>query len=248
MTSKIKQFNFHLNQTICGKYIIKEKLGAGWEGEVYRVKEIETGIDRAVKLFYPHRNIKNKNAIQYAKLLHTLSGCPIAIQYQTYDNLVYNDRQITLLVSEYIEGELLSSFLQRHPGKHIGVFRGLQLLHALSAGLESMHSLKISHGDLHADNIIVKRYGLGFDLKVLDMYRHQGQTFKNHGQGDICDSIKIFYDAIGGIKKYSKHPPEVKAIIMGLKRTLILKKFKTASQLRLYLENIDWKSSYREKR
>ena len=247
MTSKIDKFSFRSQQQICGKYIIKDKLGEGWEGEVYRIEEIETGIERAAKLFYPQRNVKNKNAVQYAKLLCRLSSCPIVIQYQTYDNLLYKGNKITLLVSEYVEGELLSDFLARHPGKHIGIFRGLQLLHALSVGLESMHNLKISHGDLHDDNIIVKRYGLGFDLKVLDMYRHRGRTLKNHVEDDICDSIRIFYDAVGGAKKYSKHPPEVKEIVMGLKRSLILKKFKTASQLRIYLENIDWKTSYREK-
>lgn len=243
--AQIKSFNFKPETEICGKYSIKEKLGAGWEGEVYRIVEKTTGIERAAKFFFPNRNIKNKTAVQYARLLHKFSNCPIVIHYQTHEFIYYKDQRITLLVSEYVEGELLSTFLARQPGNHIGVFRGLQLLHALIAGLELIHNLRVSHGDLHADNVIVKRYGLGFELKILDMFQ-RGRDLKNHMMDDICDSIRIFYDAIGGAKKYKKHPVEVKQIILGLKRSLIAKKFKSASHLREYLENIEWKSSYRE--
>ena len=54
------------------------------------------------------------------------------------------------------------------------------------------------------------------------------------------DLIRLFYDAIGGPRHYAKHPREIKAICCGLKRSLILKKFKTAGQLRTYLENMEW--------
>jgi serine/threonine protein kinase len=243
---QIKAFDFKINQEICGKYIVKEKLGAGWEGEVYKIIEKTTGIERAAKFFYPHRNIGNKIAKHYAKLLHRLSSCPIVIHYQTYEKIIFEEHDIMVIVSEYVCGEQLSTFLARQRGKYIGIFPGLQLLHALAAGLESMHSLRITHGDLHPQNIIIKRYGLGFDLKVLDMYRHHGSTLRNDVATDIYDSIRVFYDAIGGAKKYSKHPPEIKGIILGLKRGLIQKKFKTASQLKNYLENTQWTSAYRE--
>lgn len=243
--SKIEAFNFPINRELCGKYLIKEKLGAGWQGEVYKIVEKSTGIERAAKLFFPHRNVKDKAAVQYAKLLHKLSDCPIVIHYQTHEYILFKQHRITILISEYVEGELLSQFLLRQPGKHIGIFRGLQLLHALANGLQSMHAHRVTHGDLHAENIIVRRYGLGFDLKILDMYP-QERNLKSHFDDDICDSIRLFYDAIGGAKKYKKHPPEIKKIILGLKRTLINSKFRTATQLRNYLENIEWESSYRE--
>ncbi|HEX9744718.1 MAG TPA: serine/threonine protein kinase, partial [bacterium] len=57
---------------------------------------------------------------------------------------------------------------------------------------------------------------------------------------DICDIIRIFYDAIGGAKRYSKHPPFVKKICCGLKRGLILKKFRKISILREHLDNMTW--------
>ena len=87
--------------------------------------------------------------------------------------------------------------------------------------VDEIHRLKEYHGDLHAENIIVQRYGLGFDLKVLDLY-HWDMPKKENIQDDICDMIKIFYDAIGGQKHYAKHPQVVKDICCGLKKSLIL--------------------------
>ena len=59
-------------------------------------------------------------------------------------------------------------------------------------------------------------------------------------QTDVCDLVRIFYDSLGGQKHYLKHPQAVKDICCGLKRSLILKKFKSAGQLREYLENMEW--------
>ena len=104
-----------------------------------------------------------------------------------------------------------------------------------------MHSLGEYHGDLHAENVIVTRYGLGFQLKLLDMH-HWGDSKKSNYDFDICNSIRIFYDSIGGASRYRRHPPEIKEICLGLKKSLILKKFKTAGLLRQHLENIEWQS------
>lgn len=245
-TPSIDFFDFPPGTLIANKFEIVEKLGGGWEGEVYRIVELGTDIERAAKFFYPQRNEKNRVATRYAKMLHQLSNCPIVIHYHTHEFLKVQGIRITALISEYVEGELLSTFLQRQPGKRIGVFRGLHLLHALISGLESMHNIKTYHGDLHTENIIIKRYGLGFELKLLDMYQWQGVARRVNMEDDICDSIKIFYDAIGGKKHYAKQPKEVKQLCRGLKRSLILEQFPTAAHLRDYLTNIEWRTPYRE--
>ena len=69
---------------------------------------------------------------------------------------------------------------------------------------------------------------------------HWGPGRTENIHNDVCDLIRIFYDALGGQKFYSKQPPEVKAICCGLKKSLILKKFRTAGQLREYLETMQW--------
>jgi serine/threonine protein kinase len=235
----IDSFDFKPGRVLARKYEIIKLLGGGWEGEVYKVRETATGIEHAAKFFYPQRNPKNKNLILYAKKLHKLQHCPILIKYHTQETITFRGQPITFLVSDYVEGELLSEFLLRQPGKRLDYFQGLHLLYTLADGIESIHHYREYHGDLHSDNIIIKRYGLGFDLKVLDMF-HYGAHRRENVHDDICDLIRLFYDAIGGQKHYAKHPPEIKAICCGLKRTMILKKFKTVGQLREYLENMQW--------
>lgn len=236
----IDSFKFQPGRILAKKYEVISQLGEGWEGEVYLVRETLTGIERAAKFFYPHRNPKNRAFRFYAGKLHKLRHCPILIQYHTQETIPYRGVPITFLVSEYVEGELLSDFLARQPGHRLTAFQGLHLLHALASGIDSIHHMREYHGDLHTDNIIIQRFGLSYNLKLVDMF-HWGAARKENIHDDVCDLIRIFYDAIGGQKYYAKQPHEVKAICCGLKRSLILKKFRSAGQLREHLETMQWR-------
>ena len=55
---KLSSFDLAPGRKLAGKFEIISKLGDGWEGEVYKVRENKTKIERAAKLFFPHRNIK----------------------------------------------------------------------------------------------------------------------------------------------------------------------------------------------
>ena len=235
----IDTFRFPPGQVLANKYEIVSRLGAGWEGEVYLLRERWSGIERAGKFFFPHRNRRNRAAVFHAKKLHKLRQCPILIQYLTQETIRYRDVPITLLVSDFVEGELLSDFVARQPRKRLTLFEGLHLLHALASGVESIHHVHEYHGDLHPENVIIRRRGISFELKLIDMF-HWGPAKQENIHDDVVDLVRIFYDAIGGRKHYAKQPPEAKAICCGLKRSLILKKFRTAGMLREYLETMPW--------
>ena len=235
----IENFDLKPGRVLARKYEVIRPLGGGWEGEVFLVREWPTDIERAVKLFYPHRNRRDRTANFYARKLHKLRHCPIAIQYHTRDVIMYHNVPITLLVSEFVEGELLSDFLARQPGKRLSAFQALHLLYALATGIECIHAMKEYHGDLHTDNIIVQRYGLGFDLKLLDFY-HWGTPRPENIREDVVDLVRILYEAVGGQKQYRRQPQEIKDICRGLKRSLILERFRTAAQLREHLETMAW--------
>jgi serine/threonine protein kinase len=243
----INTFDFQPGRILARKYKVLSLLGAGWEGEVYRIEECQTRIERTAKFFFPHRNYRNKISTFYARKLHKFYRCPIVIEYLTQETVRFRGMQVTFLVSDYVEGDLLSQFLEKQPGKRLTAFQGLHLLHALASGIECIHRMREYHGDLHTDNIIVQRYGLGFDLKLLDMF-YRGAPKLENIHDDVCDLIRIFYDSIGGQKRYAKQPVEVKAICCGLKRTLILKKFRTAGQLKNYLETMQWMPPNRKRK
>lgn len=235
----IENFNLQPGRVLARKYEIIDLLGAGWEGEVYLIREISTGIERTAKLFFPQRNQKNKSLNFYAKKLHELRHCPIVIHYNAQETITVQGQPVSFLISEYVEGELLSEFIKRQPGKRLTAFQGLHLLHSLSSGLECVHTMGEYHGDLHMGNIIVQRFGLSFELKILDFYQWKAPR-KENIRDDTVDMVRILYDAIGGKKYYANQPQEIKDIICGLKKNLILKKFRSAGQLRQYLETMAW--------
>jgi serine/threonine protein kinase len=165
----LDSFGLYPGRILARKYEVLSLLGAGWEGEVYKIREIATEIERAAKFFFPLRNPRDRAINFYAKKLHKLRHCPILIQYHTQEKIIFGRKPLTFLVSDYVEGELLSGFLLRQPGKRLNTFQALHLLHALASGIAIIHDLREYHGDLHTDNIIIQRYGLGFDIKLIDM-------------------------------------------------------------------------------
>ena len=194
---------------LAGSYEVENLLGAGWEGEVYRVRERHTGIERTAKFFYPERNVKNKTLLFYARKLHRLQHCPMVIQCHAQDELVFRRHVISFLISEFVEGVLLSDFLRQQPGKRLQLFAAIHLLHALASRLECIHATGGYHGDLHTENIIVQRFGLLFELKLLELY-HWGSPSKASIFDDVCDMIRIFYDALGGARTYAGLPDDIK--------------------------------------
>ena len=87
--------------------------------------------------------------------------------------------------------------------------------------------------------MLTSRYGLRFDLKLLDMY-HWGAPNADNIRHDVFDLARTFYDALGGPKHYSKQPQPGKDICRCLKRGLIARAFRSAGKLRQHLESLEW--------
>ena len=232
-------FSLTSGRVIAKKYEVISLIGSGWEGEVYKVREVNTNIERAAKLFYPDKNINGKVSKKYAQKLHKLRDCSILIQYHAEEIMTLRREKVSLLISEYIEGEILSQFLKRFYRSMLQPFQALHLLHALACGIEEIHNKNEYHGDLHLDNIIIKSFGLGFDLKLVDMYQWSDSKIENKKE-DIIDLIKIFYKTLGGEKTYASQCSAIKNIICGQKRSLILKKFPNIQRLRSHIETMAW--------
>jgi len=238
-SSRIASFNFKPGTVVDRTFAIERLLGRGWESEVYLVKEIDTNILRAAKFFFPHRNTDDRAAKRYSLKLHKLKNIPEVMDYLALRKTRHSGETITYILSEYIEGEILTKFLNSQPGKRLNQFTAVHLLYSIVSTLDAIHQLGEYHGDLHSDNIIIQGFGLHFQLKLLDMYYQKGRI-KANCDFDITNSIRIFYDALGGKRTYSKQPEEIKYIVSGLKHTQILKKFPTAADLKYYLENLRW--------
>lgn len=234
-----ESFNLPPGRTLGSNYDVVEFLGAGWEGEVYKVCERRTGIERAAKLFYPYDPTGRSPILRYARRLHKLRHCPIIIQYHHQDSASVHGHRVDFLVSDIADGVMLSDFMKRHKNKCLPVFESLHLLYALTLGMEQIHFSGEYHGDIHSDNIMIKRKGLGFDVRLID-FLDLGRSSKEKIQGDVFSLIALFYEMIGGSKFYKHLDINIKKVMLGRKHNLIQRRFKTAGHLRLALENLDW--------
>ena len=234
-----QSFNLAPGRTLGSNYEVVELLGSGWEGEVYKVIEQHTGIIRAAKLFYLRDTPREAPLRRYARKLHKLRSCPIIIQYHHRDRTRIRGREVEFLVSDLADGEMLSSFLERRRGKKLPVFEALHLIYALAKGVEQIHFLAEYHGDIHSDNVMVKKRGLGFEVHLLD-FLDLGRASREKIQNDVYLIISLLYEILGGPREYQRLGKEVKGVILGNKRNLIGRHFKTAGHLRLALENLTW--------
>src|SRR5690242_4923292 len=108
-----EKFDLIPNKLLGRHYRILEFLGNGWEGEVYKVEERQTGVIRAAKLFYDRNGSIEAPHISYAKRLYNLRFCPIVIQYHHQDIAYINQRKINFLVSDFVSGEVLSQYIKK---------------------------------------------------------------------------------------------------------------------------------------
>lgn len=224
------------------RYVVERLLGYGYEGEVYQIREVPTGIRRAAKLYYPHRNPKDRSSIRHAQKLNSLRHCPIVLQFHHFEQITIKKQRVGCLISELCSGMPLEHWIKQHTGKRIRPFRALMVLYHLARGIEAIHALREYHADVHTENILIQPIGVRFELKLIDFY-DWGRMTRYKQQMDILDTVRVFYDCLGGAKHYSAQPPEVRYICAGLKRGLILSRFPTMSALRQHLEQFEWRST-----
>ena len=75
---RLDSFDLQPGRVIGGKYVVDGMLGAGWEGEVYRVVETRTKIHRAAKLFFPRRTCSTRLRAGWKKSIarrNTMATC-----------------------------------------------------------------------------------------------------------------------------------------------------------------------------
>lgn len=226
---------FIINQ----KYRVLKSVGKGTEGEVYLIEEIKTKIRRAAKIFYPSKNKNNKTLEFYAKKLHKLEKCSLLISYHTDGVFVYKNKEFNFLVSEFIDGIMLSQFIENQPLKKIEAYQAFTILYNLVCGIEEIHKLNEYHGDIHTDNIIIEKFGTSTQLKLIDIYNWNKDSKSQNKKDDLYNVIYTFYESLGGRKYYKYQPNYIKEICLGLHRPKILQKYKNISGLKKHLEQIN---------
>lgn len=221
------------------KYEILERVGAGSEGEVYKIREKATGLTRAAKLYYPGKKDHSKRFVRYARKLDALRDCDIVVKYLHAEEVWIADQFIYCLISEYFDGAILEDFRKTYRGGRMPPHEALLLIYDLVNGIEEIHARKEFHGDIHGGNIFVERRGVFFQLRIID-FHEWGRSAAEERRADIIAIVRLLFDLVGGRAYYKKQPKAIRDICLGLRSDLILKKFPTIFHLRAHLETFDW--------
>ncbi len=235
----MRTFGFKPGRRLGQRYTVIDRLGGGSEGEVYRVKEMETGLTRAAKLFFPNRRNLTTRVTRYARKLDKLRDCDIVIKYLHTERVTHSGKEVYCLVSEYFGGTVLDAQVRKSPGRRLTPFEALNLIHSLVAGVMEIHARKEFHGDLHSENIFVERRGVSFKLRTID-FNEWGRTAAVERRADVVAITRLLYDIVGGKPFYARQPAIIKSICLGLRSDLVNRRFPTIYHLNAHLENYEW--------
>jgi eukaryotic-like serine/threonine-protein kinase len=138
-----------------GPYEIKEKLGAGGMGEVYRARDTRLGRDVAIKVL-PERFLCSPDFRQRfereARAISSLQHPHICVLY----DVGHDDAAGEYLVMEYLEGETVAERLKR--GK-LPLADLLKIGMQIAGALDKAHRQGVVHRDLKPANIMLTKGG-----------------------------------------------------------------------------------------
>lgn len=230
-------FHFKPGRILAGKYEIDEFLGGGWEGEAYLVRERATGFKRVAKFYYPERNEKGTSLKEYVRRLEKLSDLNCVIRYMHSDSIRHRGERLDFMISTHAPGRQLSYYIKKRGGK-LSALESLLILEQIATGLDAIHSRGMYHGDVHEDNVMVRRVGIHFEVRFLD-FIHLGRTTRERKRDDVYDMLTLVRDMTGGKRHYAKQPDLVKTLVKGARRDLIYKSFPTARSVLKFLQSKD---------
>jgi len=142
-----------IGRIIADRYLILAKLGEGGMGRVYLGEHMKMNRQCAIKVMNPNLVNDTDSATRFAReasnaarILHP--NVAAVFDYGEADKIVY-------LVMEFVDGEPLSTILEREGA--LDPRRAVDLARQIADGLGAAHELGLVHRDLKPDNVIVAR-------------------------------------------------------------------------------------------
>ena len=169
--------------TVIGdRYLLKEVLGSGAMGTVYRALDNRLH-NRTVAVKFLKKGLPKAESFKRRFELESLAAANIKHPNvcDIYDKGMFND--IPYLVLEYIEGHSLETALSE--GVTIRQFLGMAL--QISEGMKAIHAEEIIHRDIKPSNVMVTSSGT---VKIMDfgIVKLQGlsqNTLDGHTVGTV---------------------------------------------------------------
>ncbi len=154
--------NLPVGHIIDNRYEVKEKLGQGGYGAVYRVFDKNFSIDKALKLI-PYRVAEDREAYESlkseAKTMIKLNHPNIA---RVYD---FHEEDLKFIDMEFIDGKNVLDLKLDSPQKKLPEEKVKRLALQIAEGLAYAHNKNVIHKDIKPQNIILTKENT---IKILD--------------------------------------------------------------------------------
>jgi len=233
------RYDFAPGRILARKYEVLSHVTSTKDGELYRLTEKATGIERTAKFFYQDQLNKSTKAAIYAQKLHKLRNCKILMHYRTQETVSIAGLPVSFVVWDQINGMQLEDFIAQQKNGRLSLFESLHLLHAVASGLDAIHSMQEYHGNISAENIIVNRKGISFQVKLINMSLEDRPVNRSINE-DVVNLVKIFANAVTLPSRSAKIPDGVKLLYSNFKTARISERFKNAGVLKMHLETMLW--------
>ncbi len=159
-------FNRVIKTRRLGDYELREELGRGGMGVVYKARQIYLNQEVAIKIL-PRRYLDDTQAV--GRFLREMQS----IGALSHPNIVraYNAGEssgVHFLVMEYVDGINLQRFVGIGPpaGGPVGVGAACEIIRQAALGLQHAHEHQLVHRDIKPANLMLARDG---QVKILDM-------------------------------------------------------------------------------
>ncbi|MFH0738198.1 MAG: serine/threonine-protein kinase [Candidatus Micrarchaeota archaeon] len=154
----------YLGKTIDGRYEMKELLGSGAMGEVYRALDLYTLQEVAVKIAFGSKREKNRST---DLLLHELEVLGM-VQHERIVGCLGSGEVDGkgYIVIEFVDGEDLLNFIERH--QQLDLHTALQITVQIAEALEAAAHKGIVHQDVKPENVLVSTKEGAVSVKLSD--------------------------------------------------------------------------------
>jgi serine/threonine-protein kinase len=155
----------YLGMTIGGKFVLRELIGTGGMGKVYRADQVGVGRTVAVKIMHRHllgdetAAARFTNEARASSQLNHPNSISVLDFGQTEVGILY-------IVMEYLRGRSLDRVLEKEFPIPFGRVASI-LCQAMDA-VDAAHKLNIIHRDLKPENVFLEQTGGDDFVKVLD--------------------------------------------------------------------------------
>jgi serine/threonine-protein kinase len=177
-----------------GHYILEQRIGAGGMGIVYRGRDERYGNTVAVKVIHSHLQAAPGYIERFRREAHIASMLTSPFVVKTLE--FGQDQGQYFLVSEFVEGEVLSDLVRRGPLSDADATR---IITEVALALDNAHGRGIVHRDLKPDNIMIGADGGArlMDFGVSHLAYLQGLTQTGAYSGSAAYSAPEQFDGTG---------------------------------------------------